>query len=99
MKNLAYNTLAGLIYAAPLVWIILFEVGKWANSYAYLDSILSSMKKAFWQASSTKFADIAELIVKPELIALVVLIIYVGVVINEFWNNEKNRGWCAWMGR
>jgi len=28
MKTLAYNTLAGLIYAAPLVWIILFEVGK-----------------------------------------------------------------------
>lgn len=28
MKKLAYNALAGLIYAAPLVWIILFEVGK-----------------------------------------------------------------------
>ena len=28
MKKLAYNALAGLIYAAPIVWIILFEVGK-----------------------------------------------------------------------
>jgi len=27
MKNFTYNALAGLIYAAPLVWIILFEVG------------------------------------------------------------------------
>ena len=71
--------------------ITLVEQCQWPKSYAYSDSMLSSMKKAFWQASSTKYADIAGLIVKPELLAFAVMspvvffIIYVGVMMNGFW--------------